>query len=297
MDAIELLRFVPTTLAFIIVGVILLLIAKILKDLMTPYDIAEELTDKDNPALGLSLAGYYAGVIIIIVGAIHHPGEPYAYQSAEAFGWDALSAAGYGLAGILLLNLARRIVDLLILPGFDVTKEIITDRNSGAGAVEFGSYVASGLVIAGAIHGESDPELAAWVEPAAALAFFALGQLVMIAYARFYEVTAPFNVLEEIEQDNVPAGVALGANLIAIGIVMLRALGGGFVGWQHDLITCLFDAVFGFAVFFALRILVDRVFLPGSRVEEEISRDRNINAAYIEGVVLIGGACLILFAA
>lgn len=301
----ELLKFMPTTLGFILLGLVLVLIAKILKGLSTSYDIAEELTQKDNPAFGLSLAGYYAGVFAIIAGAIRHDGKSFQYLTPEEFLVDAGWTFAYGLGGIILLNVARKVVDKLILPGFDVTKEIIVDRNSGAGAVEFGSYFASGLIIAGSITGDLPEdideilgrEVHAWEEPLMAIVFFAIAQVILIVYTRFYEATASFDVLDEIERDNVPVGVALGGNLIAIALVMLRAIGGEFHGWEESLILFLVDAVFGFFVFFALRVMVDRIFLPGSRLEEEIRRDRNINAAYIECVMLIGGAALIFYAA
>lgn len=301
MEIWHLLRFVPTTLGFIVIGIIQVLIAKLVKDLLTPFDVADQLTQKDNPAFGLSLTGYYAGIFAIVAGTIRHAGPGFEYHHVDDFIHDANLAFAYGLAGILLLNLGRVILDRLILPGIDMNKEIIDDRNAGAGAVQFGSYLATGIILAGAISGDPDATvadtMAKWEAPVSALVFFVLGQFVLLLYCRFYEVTARFEVLDEIERDNVPVGVALGGNMVALSIVLLRAVGGAFQGWEHDLATFAVDAALGFIIFFGLRILVDKVFLPGSNLEDEIRRDRNINAALVEVVLLIGGATLIFYAA
>ena len=65
MDWIEL----GVSLCYVVLGAIILMIAKFVNDLLTPYALDEELTVRDNPAIGLSLSGYYAGVMIIFLGA------------------------------------------------------------------------------------------------------------------------------------------------------------------------------------------------------------------------------------
>ena len=60
--------------------------------------------------------------------------------------------------------------DKIILHNFKNVKELVDDKNVGAGAVQAGSYIASGLIIAGSIHGEGGGLLTA-------IAFFVLGQV------------------------------------------------------------------------------------------------------------------------
>ena len=51
----------------------------------------------------------------------------------------------------------------------------------------------------------------------------------------------------------------------------------------------------GFVLLSVLRRLTDWVLLPGTTIAEEIARDRNVNAAWVEGVVAIGMATVITF--
>ena len=53
--------------------------------------------------------------------------------------------------------------------------------------------------------------------------------------------------------------------------------------------------VLGFVLLLILRKITDYVLLPGTTIAHEIATDRNINAAWIEGIVSIGMATVILF--
>jgi len=46
------------SLAFLIEALVLIWIGKIIRDVLTPYDINEELTRKDNKALAVAYSGY-----------------------------------------------------------------------------------------------------------------------------------------------------------------------------------------------------------------------------------------------
>ena len=276
------------SLVYVLLGVAMLLIAKIVKDLVTPYRIGEELTEKDNPALGLSLTGYFVAVVIIYLGAsvgdTVQSGFDKTLPLFKMIGIDAL----YALAGIAALLLGRVILDKLILYKFETKKEIIEDRNVGTGAVEFGGYVATGLIVAGAIYGDGGG-------PLSALVFFVLGQLVLILFGLFYQVITGYDVHEEIEKDNVAAGVSLGGGMVAIGIILFRATSLDFVAWNINLAEFGILAVTGFAVMLGMHKICDYVFLPKTTLAHEISVDRNVSAAWIESVLSMGMAAIICF--
>lgn len=275
------------SLLYVGLGLAVLLIAKLLKDLLTPYKLDDELTARDNPALGLTLAGYYLGVIIIYLGATVGP-LPDEELTRGALARLLLTDLGYAVGGILLLNVGRVILDKVILTGYSTVKEIIEDRNAGMGAVEMGSYLATSLTVAGAVHGAGGG-------PVTALAFFGLGQVVLLLFARFYQVITRYDIHHEIERDNVAAGAAFGLSLVAIGIILLKATSGAFVGWQENLITFAWEAGLGFVLLMVLRWITDWVFLPGTTIAHEIATDRNLNAAWIEGSVAMGMASIIFF--
>lgn len=271
---------------YIALGIAVLVLSKFIVNLMTPYKINKELVHSDNPALGVTLAGYYLGVIIIFLGSVI--GES-ATENATA--GSLLLEAGidlcYAVFGILALNLCRKVVDLAILYKFSTVKEIITDRNVGTGAVEAGAMIAAALMIAGAVNGQGSF--------LSTVVFFVLGMGLLILFSHFHALLTPYDDHDEIEKDNVAAGAYLGFSLVALGIIVLKAIAGDFVSWGYNLSWFAGYAVLGFLGLAVLQKMILLVFLPGANIEEEISRDRNLNIAWIGGTMSIGIAALIFF--
>lgn len=291
----DFLGLVSEEASFLILGIVVLLIAKILKDYLTPYKITQELVSRDNPALGLSITGYYLGVVAIYIGTIVETGdeiravENFMEQgNLSWFAYSLLESFGYSMVGLVLLNIGRLIVNRCVLYKFDTVKEIITDKNSGTGAVEFGNYLATGLVIGGAVSGAGGGLLTM-------LAFFLLGQIILVAYAFIYQWITPYDIHYEIERDNVAAGVAMGGNLVAAGIIMLKGVSGDFISWTENLQTFFLYVLVGITMLLIFRLLVDIFLLPGVSMAKEISEDQNINAGYIESGLLIGFSAIIFF--
>lgn len=256
------------------------MLAKWLNDLISSYSVDEELTKRDNPALATSTAGYYLGIIIIFIGALIGP--------STTLLWDLLLVGGYGLGGIVLLLLSRVINKWLILRGFSAEHELIEDQNPGAGAILFGSYVASAFIVAGSIQGQGGG-------PLTALAFYAIGQVALVAFTWLYDWMAPYSLLDEIERDNVAAGVGFGGALVAIGIIVMRAVSGDFLGWAEDLQYLGLNVLLVFVYLIGVRFFFDKVIIPRHDLNVEITRDRNVGAGLLEGAVSIGFAAVLFF--
>lgn len=271
---------------YIVGGILVLILSKYAANRLMPYKIDRELVHADNHALGVTLAGYYAGVVIIYLGAVIGDSA----RELDTVG-AALTEAGcdlfYAVLGILALNCCRKVVDKAILYKFSMVKEIITDRNVGAGAVEAGAMVATALIIAGAINGTGSF--------LSALVFFILGQILLILFSRFHAMLTPYDDHDEIEKDNVAAGAYLGFSLVALGVIVLKSTAGDFVGWSYNLSWFAGYAVLGFLSLAVLQRIIAMVFLPGASLEEEISRDRNQNVAWIGGTLSVGIAAMIFF--
>ncbi|MCL0028675.1 DUF350 domain-containing protein [Dehalococcoidia bacterium] len=284
----------PRGLIYVVMGVVLLAFARMVQDAVTPYKIQEHLRDKDNMALALSITGYYLGIVIVFLGAVYQPVTLVADGNFEMgftneYWEDVLRVLVYSVVGIVVLNVARILVDRLMLYKFSTEKEIVEDHNVGTGAVEFAVYLAVGLVIAASISGEGGG-----IETS--LAFLGMGLAVLILYTLFYELTTSFDVHEQIEGDNVAVGVSLAGNLIAISIVVFKAVAGNFVSWEDGIAGFLTFAVFGFILLFAVRMAVDLVLFPRVRLADELVNDRNIGVAFIESAAVIGVSLILLFA-
>jgi len=294
---IDTLQAFPRGLGFVALGIIVLLLAKLVRDMVTSYRIDEEVTEKNNVAVALRLSGYLTAVILVFLGALYQPQTLIAVDGFgfdRAYGEEVLRVFIYSIAGIVALNLVRLLIDRLILYKFSVDNEVVRDQNVGTGAAEFGLYVATGLLIAGAVAGEGgSTELEAALT---ALAFFGMGLGLLVLFALFYQITTPFDIHSEIEGKNTAVGIAFGGNLIAIGLVTLKALFGDFVSWSESIAVFLTFAVIGFVLLYALRILIDLLILPTVRISNALSEGRNVGVAFIESAVVISAA-LILFLA
>ncbi len=288
---IDILTYLPRGLVYVALGLVVLTLAKLVRDAVTRHRIEEEIVTKGNLAVALRLSGYLLGIILVFLGALYEPlgGDGYVGLGFDrAFGLEVLWVFLYSLAGIVALNLMRLVTDRLVLYRFELEREIIQDQNAGAAAAEFGVNVASGLVIAGAIAGEGGP--------LNALAFFGLGLGVLILFALFYEWTTPFNIHDEIERDNPAVGIALGGNLIAIGLVTFKATFGDFVGWQAGILEFVVYSVVGFVLLYVLRLAVDLVLLPHTRVSQQVAGGRNVGVAFVETAVVVSSALILLLA-
>ncbi len=277
MDSIK--TDISSGLIFLLITVVLFLFAKVIKDLSTPYSINEELRT-GNDAAACSLAGYFCATIFILLGAILGP--------SQGLRQDIICFIGYGFLGIVLLNISRLINDKIILYQFSNVKEIIEDRNAGTGAVEFGSYIASGLVVAGSIHGEGGGVTTA-------LVFFLLSQLVLIIFSWLYNRLTPFDVHAEIERDNIAAGVAFGGSLVALGVILLKGAVGNFISWQYNLTNFAICVISGLILLPLIRLFFDKLILPGTNLNYEISHDQNLGLGILEMIIAILFAVVIFF--
>ena len=289
---IDILETIPRGLVYVALGLGILTLGKLLRDLVTPYRIDEEVTKKDNLAVSLRLSGYFLGIILVFLGALY---QPLLVTSVDGlgfdreFGEDVLEVFLYSLAGIVALNVVRVLVNRLVLYKFDIEKQIVEGQNVGAGAVEFGTYIATGLLIGGAASGDGGG-------PETALAFFGLGLVVLILFALFYQLTTPFDIHTEIEAKNPAVGIALGGNLIAMGLVTFKAVFGNFDGWSEAIASFVTFAVLGFVLLYVLRLLINFLLFPKVKISNELAVDRNVGVAFIEGAVVISASLILFFA-
>ena len=89
---------------------------------------------------------------------------------------------------------------------------------------------------------------------------------------------------------NVPMLTSI---VVAIGLIVLKGTAGDFVSWSENLTTFGINTMLGFALLMVLRKVADGLFLPGTTLAHEIATDRNLNAAWIEGVVAVSVAGLV----
>jgi len=273
--------------AYIAIGFVIFFLGKLVYQLVNrSFSVKEELVEKDNLAFAFAHVGYFIGLLLAIGSAIVGP--------TKGLVNDIIDIFAYGILAIILLNLSIWLNDKIILRKFSVKKEIITDRNSGSGIIEGAVSIASGLIIFGAVSGES--ELGGWSQGLlTAVVFWIFGQIAIIIAAAVYQAITPYDVHEHIEKDNVAVGVGFAGALIAIANLIRYGLAGDFEGWIPSFTEAGFELVLGIILLPVMRFLTDKILLPGQRLTDEIINQEhpNIGASIIEAFAYIGGSILI----
>lgn len=260
---------------------IIFFIGKFINDLLhREYKLKEELVEKDNAAIALTVTGHYLGLVLAIGGSVVGPDGGLFNNLLDLF--------IYGSLGIILLNISWFICDKIILSRFKVSDELIRDRNQGTGAVIAGMNIASGFIIFGSIQGQGGSIITA-------LVYWALGQIVLIIGGLVFNWITPYDIHVEIEKDNVAVGVGFGGALIAIGAIIGLSAKHDFISWQESLSEFLFYAVIGLILLPVVRFLTDKILIPGVKLTDEIANQQepNIGAAYIECFAYISAAFII----
>ena len=268
-------------LVYIIACFIILAIAKYAYGVFHKgINVDDELVEKDNLSFAVSQVGYYSGILLVLGATLA--------GVTNGLVNDVIDMGIYGLIGVVLLNWSMWWTDKVVLPKFNVRKEIIEDRNVGTGVVEGAVAFGNGLILFGvfAVEQMFSPQV---------LIYFVGGQFLFLLAAKIYNVITPYDIHEHIEKDNVAVGVGFSGAIIAVANIVRFALSAEFEGWQDLGLVLLFDFAIALALLPMMRMLVDKILLPKRKLTDEIvNQDKpNVGAALIEAFAYIGGSILI----
>lgn len=263
----------------------LLFLGKKIYDWRHPsFVLRHELFERDLVALAVAVVGYYFGLVLALGGVLDGPSQ--GLQS------DLLDIGLYGLLALALLQVADVLCTQVYFRKIDLDAEIVRDDNLGAGALEAGSHIANGLVIAGVMTGDGGP--------LTALVFWVVAQLALFALARLYIATRKFDFEAQLRADNVAVGIAIGGLLVGVGNLVRQSVAGDFVGWGVGLAELGLYLLAAAVLLPVVRWLTDRVLVPGVDLDDELVESDRPNAgaglieafSYIAASMLIGWAVL-----
>ena len=260
--------------------------AKALYQWTEPFNFADELTEKDNPAFGAAIAGYLLGAAIALTAA---------FPKSPALDLPSLLSAVELLAlqGVLVAVLMRTSVWVVshgVIHRFGVSRKMVEDRNAGAGAVVAGGCIAAGLVLHGALSGES---ASPWMALRDLLVFWTLGQAILLSGSWLFTRVAGYDVQKALQQNNVAAGFSLAGFLVAVGILVDAALTGAADNLALELVLTLVVSAVGLLLLFVTALIAARVFLPHAAIAKEIETDRNPAAGILSAVCFVAVALLL----
>ena len=142
---------------YFLVSIVCLFIGRKVLDWITPYDLSKESSEEKNLASGITEAGFYVSMAIIVhasvSGVVSY--EMFSFINHDdpgrfsLLGAELITTALYLLIGLICMSLGRRSLDF-VTP-FDLNKEIHVERNVGVGAIEASVYISIAIIIHGII--------------------------------------------------------------------------------------------------------------------------------------------------
>jgi uncharacterized membrane protein YjfL (UPF0719 family) len=250
--------------------------------------------DNGNVAVGLRRAGLYLGIAIAISGAMKGTSSGF-FPDLFQLMIDGLIITGFMFSSRFVneymmlgkINNDQECVKIIITPeGKKIT------GNSAVGMVEAGMSIATGFILNGSISGIGG----SFIEGiASAGLFFILGQMALLLFGFLYELTTSFNVRNEIQNNNLAAGIGLGGTLMAFGIILMASLSGPFTGWAHDILSFCLYTVYGIIMLLVFKTVIGRLLLPTTSIAMEIKEDRNVAAMIVVECAINAVAIIIAF--
>ena len=257
-------------------------IAKLSRDLLASrkgHRLSAALALEDNTAVAIEQSTFVLAMVIGLLGSIVVAAEAWYEQAA-----DFAITAGLVLAA---LTLAERGTAGWILPGVDLDDQVNRHGNVAVAVARAAGVMATALVVRAALGHESTlQERIVWV---------LLGQLALVAMTRLYQRVTSYDDVAELKRRNLAAALPLAGIQLAVGLVIEASLRGEGHGWAADLSSVGIDLLISAVLLYALRWLGDLLLLHHSTFAEEIARDRNVGAGFVEGTSYIAGAWAIAY--
>jgi hypothetical protein len=139
-------------------------------------DTKDELSQKDNFAYGISMAGAVAAMGIALSGAI--TGE-----LAGSYSIELLGMLAYGFIGLILIKAGRFIHDKFALPAFN-KHELILNRNLSVGLVDAASVIATAIVVRAALIWVEGLDISTFI---AIISAWIVSQIMLVLITRIFE--------------------------------------------------------------------------------------------------------------
>lgn len=242
------------------------------------------LAKQDNFAMGISLAGAVAGVSIMLMGAV-------AGDAGVNPGQEVLLMLSYGVIGILLMWITRKVFDHLSMPHISVPTEILRG-NVAAGIVDAGNLIATAIIVRAVM---SWVDGATFLGLAAVLVGYVVSQFILYL-ATWYRSSVfskrhPGDSLhQQIESGNTALAVRFAGHRIGVALAVTAA--SGIVVYFADTFSMSLLVWSGMALimFFAqtvISIAARHILLPGIDVGQEVGKQRNVAIGTLEAAVYI----------
>ena len=263
----------------ILAAVVLLALARWVQQWLYGKTLHALLTEDDNPAMGIAIAGYLFGVfwtVTVLLANLSYELLP-----------DLLSVLLYGGVGIVLLTIVA-LGTCRVFLGMGIQEQLAA-RNVAAAIVVAGVYIATSLTYSGTLSGEGG---GFWI----LLLFFLLGQVALLGITYAFRWLTSYDDVQEIAAGNIAAALALSGLLIAVGLIVRWAVAGEYTSFFHSLGSFLLALLWALVFYPVRQVLVQWILLGGpmhwrhSLVDSEIAQDKNIAVGLLEATAYVTSA-------
>lgn len=266
----------------IVAAVVLLALARWVQQWIYGQSLYAALTESDNPAMGIAIAGYLFGVfwtVTVLLGHLSYDLLP-----------DIAGILLYGVLGMLLLTVVA-LGTCRVFLGTDVQTQLAA-HNIAAAIVVAGAYIATSLTFSGTLSGNGGNF---WTF----LLFFCLGQVALLGITYALRGLTNYDDVQEIAAGNVAAALALAGALIAVGLIVRRAVTGDYAGFWLSLGGFLLALLWVLILYPVRQVLLQWLLLGGpihwraTLLDHEIAQDKNIAVGLLEATAYITAALFI----
>jgi uncharacterized membrane protein YjfL (UPF0719 family) len=274
-----------TTIGFVVLAVIILLIiARGVYRLVLGQAMTETLIDRDNKAAAVALSGFLLGVIQVIIPILSAP--------SHTFWSDVIGVATYGIGGIIAMTVAGLVFEQYSRVTGAPLRDQIAKGNLAAGIIDAAIHFSSGLIVAGALTGDSGTFLPTVV-------FWATGVAALIVFTHIFRQVTSYHDAELIKQGNVAAALGCAGLIVAIGMMVGYAVSGNFTGYGDSFRSFGLMMLVVLTLYPVRQIIVQMLLLGGGfsfrngRLDREIANDQNVGAGLLEAIGYLATALVV----
>jgi uncharacterized membrane protein YjfL (UPF0719 family) len=275
----------PTMLLTLAIIIALFASLRLFSGAISHVDPRFELTQKDNGAFGISLAGVVFGVTLVLSGVIPN-------SWTMELGEVGVAVAVYGVIGIGMMVLTRLIFDRIALPRISIRDEIVKG-NSAAAIIDAGNVIAAALVIRAVMAWTPTTNFEAIVD---LVKLYLVSQVLLTVIAMIHvRLFTMHGVDDRTMQDEIHDGntaLALRMSGRRIGIAFAITAASNLMVYElYGVDKLLLEwAGISLLVILALTILswiATRIILWGMNVNDEVINQRNVALGAVQGTVYV----------
>lgn len=247
--------------------------------------LTEELAIRDNPALGLALAGSVISLFLVLSATMQG-------EAALTLWHEAGLVLAYGSASLLLVRLGLFLQDWLILRDIDLRHQI-SQRNLSAAMVEAASAIAIGLLLTTALSRTDSHSLNGLL---ALLIAFVLSQCLLSLMTCLYQWRYRDQPLQTaLKAGNLAVAIQFSGRLLAGSLIVNTA--SNLVGTSdqllQDWLLWFSAALIVMLVQAVLAAITRRILLARIDRKLEIQQQANIAVACLDLAISIGISLLV----